>query len=197
MYIYMIVSIHRTTGESTGRSTLRQISFSRNLFVNDYLTNKRRKNIQASYVRKKVTAPFHALPWTRRARSRRHVRASLMSRYTHSRESAPMQLAAMCIGIMEKKERRHARKKFFGASRPLDAFIRSCVSWTYQIQYNSERYNIQVIPPDSLHLRFLAYEYTITPVFILISVYFQIRIYIFFLEMSVRRIIIWRLCIFI
>lgn len=36
--------------------------FSRDLFVNDYLTNKRRKNIQASYVRKKVTAPFHALP---------------------------------------------------------------------------------------------------------------------------------------
>lgn len=57
----MMLSIHRT-GESVGRKTLRQISFSRNLFVNDYLTNKRRKNIQASYVRKKVTAPFHALP---------------------------------------------------------------------------------------------------------------------------------------
>lgn len=31
------------------------------LFVNDYLTNKRRKNIEAPYVRKKITAPFLAL----------------------------------------------------------------------------------------------------------------------------------------
>lgn len=95
---------HMGESMSVGRKTPWQISFSRDLFVNDYLTNKRRKNIQASYVRKKVTAPFHALPWTRRARPRRHVRASLMSRYTRSREGAPMQLAAMCIGIRKGKK---------------------------------------------------------------------------------------------
>lgn len=96
--------------------------FSRDLFVNDYLTNKRRKNIQASYVRKKVTAPFHALPWTRSVHPRRHVRASLTSRYTRSRKSAPMQLAALQCASRnnEKKERRYACKIgfflfFFGA----------------------------------------------------------------------------------
>lgn len=66
MYIHIHNSFYsqsrRRESVSVGRKTPRQVSFSRDLFVNDYLTNKRRKNIQASYVRKKVTAPFHALP---------------------------------------------------------------------------------------------------------------------------------------
>lgn len=38
-----------------------------------------------------------------RVRSRRHIRASLM--YTHSRKSAPMQLAIMCIGLIKEAKK--------------------------------------------------------------------------------------------
>lgn len=62
----MIVTIHTDRKKciiiiTWARKRPRGVFFSRDLFVNDYLTNKRRKNIQASYVRKKVTAPFHVL----------------------------------------------------------------------------------------------------------------------------------------
>lgn len=66
---------HSRKNHNVGKkTTTRNFFLSCDLFVNDYLTNKRRKNIQASYVRKKVTAPFHALSWTR-VRSRRYIRA--------------------------------------------------------------------------------------------------------------------------
>lgn len=57
----------------------------------------------------------------------------------------------------------YARKKFFGAFTFVKRmFMRFFASRMYEIQYNYEEYNTQVIPPHSLHLRSLAYEYTIT-----------------------------------
>lgn len=154
--LYVIVFFSqscRRESVSVGRKTPRQVSFSHDLFVNDYLTNKRRKNIQASYVRKKVTAPFHALPWTRRTWPRGRPKASCSCKFHVTVQLFSQKCTnATCSNVHRDNEKRKEDtlvKNFFGASRPSDALIRSCVSRTYQVQYNNERYNIQVIPSDS------------------------------------------------